>query len=37
MYYHFGRIARALRIPRAMEADIANHVCLVEELAGLAY
>jgi hypothetical protein len=36
MYYNFGRIHKALRVPPAMEAGISDHVWSLEEIAKLA-
>ena len=36
MYYNFGRIHKTLRVTPAMEAGVADHVWLLEEIAALA-
>jgi hypothetical protein len=36
MYYNFGRIHKSLRVPRAMQAGIADHVWTLDEIVGLA-
>jgi hypothetical protein len=36
MYYNFGRLHKSLRVTPAMEAGIADHVWLLEEIAALA-
>ena len=34
-YYNFARIHRTLRVTRAMEAGVSDHVWTLEEIAGL--
>jgi IS1 family transposase len=36
MFYNFGRIHKTLRVTPAMQADVADHVWSLEEIAGLA-
>lgn len=35
MWYNFGRVHQTLRVTPAMEAGVADHVWLVEEIVGL--
>ena len=35
MHYNFGRIHKTLRVTPAMEAEVADHVWSLEEIAGL--
>jgi len=35
MYYNFWRVHKALRVTPAMEAGVANHVWIIEEIVGL--